>query len=95
MTMHSRKAAFTWCLNQRDLRPPRGRPEAPFGPTSIEMIRTCGLRACFEGAFGADGWSGQQRHIMAVIVLTFTGEEGVLLRAADDEASDDVDDAHA
>ena len=52
MTMHSRKTAFTWCLNQRDLRPPRGRPEAPFGPTSIEMIRTCGLRACFERSQG-------------------------------------------
>lgn len=52
MTMHSRKTAFTWRLNQRDLRPPRGRPEAPFGPTSIEMIRTCGLRACFERSQG-------------------------------------------
>ncbi len=52
MTMHSRKTAFTWYLNQRDLKPPRGRPEAPFGPTSIEMIRTCGLRACFERSQG-------------------------------------------
>src|SRR5260370_14905109 len=50
--MHSRKAAFTWCLNQRDLTPAGGRPEAPCGPTSIEMIRTCGLRAGFERSQG-------------------------------------------
>lgn len=52
MIMQTRKTPFNWYLSQRDLRPPRGRPEAPFGPTAIEMIRTCGLRVCFEKSQG-------------------------------------------
>ena len=48
MNKNTQNTTFNWRIDRRDLRPPRGRPEAPFGPTVIEMIRTCGLRACFE-----------------------------------------------
>lgn len=52
MNKHTQNTAFNWRIDRSELRPPRGRPEAPFGPTAIEMIRTCGLRACFEVSQG-------------------------------------------
>ncbi|HEX6553714.1 MAG TPA: PD-(D/E)XK nuclease family protein [Ktedonobacteraceae bacterium] len=52
MNKNMQNTAFNWHIDRGDVRPPRGRPEAPFGPTAIEMIRTCGLRACFEVSQG-------------------------------------------
>ena len=52
MNKNTQNTAFNWHIDRRSLRPPRGRPEVPFGPTAIEMIRTCGLRACFEMSQG-------------------------------------------
>lgn len=31
---------------------PRGRPKPPFGPTTVEVIRSCPLRVCFERSAG-------------------------------------------
>lgn len=45
-------SAFNWLINERSLWPPRGRPEAPFGPTAIEIMRSCALRIYFECSKG-------------------------------------------
>ena len=39
---------FNWLIERGKLWPPRNRPSAPFGPTTIEIIRSCALRVCFE-----------------------------------------------
>jgi len=44
--------AFNWLINESSLWPPRGRPEAPFGPTAIEIMRSCTLRIYFEYSKG-------------------------------------------
>lgn len=46
------QAAFNWHINEGHLWPPRGRPKPPFGPTAIEMMRSCTLRVCFEYSKG-------------------------------------------
>jgi hypothetical protein len=53
------------------------------------------LRPLKQRPFRTDGWSGDQRHLMAAIVLTFTGEQRVFLRTAENQTSDDVNDSHA
>jgi hypothetical protein len=52
------------------------------------------LRALHQRAFGADRGAGDERDVVPAVVLTLTGEQGVLLRAADDQARDDVNDLH-
>lgn len=44
--------SFNWRVVQGSLWPPRGRPHPPFGPTAIEMMRSCSLRMCFEASKG-------------------------------------------
>ena len=44
--------AFHYTVNERNEWPPRGRPEPPFGPTAIEVMRSCSLRVCFEFSKG-------------------------------------------
>jgi hypothetical protein len=44
--------AFNWLINESSLWPPRGRPEAPFGPTAFEIMRSCTLRIYFEYSKG-------------------------------------------
>ena len=53
-----------------------------------------GLGAFHEGAFGAGAGAGEEGDVVAFGVEAFTGEEGVFLGAADDEAGDDVEDFH-
>ena len=45
-------STFNWQIDQAKLWPPRNRPAGPFGPTAIEIIRSCALRACFEVSQG-------------------------------------------
>ncbi len=52
MNKNTQNTAFNWHIVQEDLWPPRRRPEAPFGPTAIEKIRSCALRVCFEISHG-------------------------------------------
>src|SRR5947208_7838476 len=46
------RTAFNWLINESSLWPPRGRPEPPFGPTAIEIMRLCTLRIYFEYSKG-------------------------------------------
>ncbi len=41
---------FNWQIDEGNLWPPQGRPTAPFGPTAIEIMRSCALRVCFEAS---------------------------------------------
>jgi RecB family exonuclease len=43
---------FNWLIERGKLWPPRNRPSAPFGPTTIEIIRSCALRVCFDMSKG-------------------------------------------
>jgi hypothetical protein len=53
------------------------------------------LGALHQRALRADGRAGDERDVVAEVVLALAGEQRVLLRPADDQARDDVDDAHA
>src|SRR5579884_689414 len=46
------QSPFTWRIDSSRDWPPRGRPQAPFGPTIIDILRSCPLRACFEYSKG-------------------------------------------
>jgi RecB family exonuclease len=52
MMNNTTPTAFNWLINESSLWPPRGRPEPPFGPTAIEIMRSCTLRICFESSKG-------------------------------------------
>lgn len=52
MSEPSRPPPFDWTIDEQRLWPPQGRPQAPFGPTIIEVIRSCPLRSCFEYSQG-------------------------------------------
>lgn len=43
---------FDWHVDEAASWPPRGRPEAPHGPTGLEVLRSCALRRCFESSKG-------------------------------------------
>ncbi len=45
-------SAFTWHIDESQFWPPRGRPQPPFGPTLLEIMRSCPLRVCFEMSKG-------------------------------------------
>jgi CRISPR/Cas system-associated exonuclease Cas4 (RecB family) len=45
-------STFNWHIDRAKLWPPRGRPVVPFGPTAIEIMRSCALRVCFEASKG-------------------------------------------
>jgi RecB family exonuclease len=51
-TTPSPSTAFNWTINESRLWPPRGRPHPPFGPTLIEIMRSCSLRVCFDTSKG-------------------------------------------
>lgn len=44
--------AFNWRVDARHDWPPRGRPHRPFGPTMVEIIRSCPARAAFSASPG-------------------------------------------
>lgn len=48
----ARTQEFDWTVDETAMWPPRGRPRRPFGPTMLEIMRTCLLRACFEASTG-------------------------------------------
>src|SRR5260370_40521047 len=50
--MKDANAGFNWSINEDATWPPRGRPLPPFGPTALEVMRSCPLRSCFEGSTG-------------------------------------------
>jgi CRISPR/Cas system-associated exonuclease Cas4 (RecB family) len=52
MNKLSKKTPFDWTIDEQCMWPPQGRPRAPFGPTIIEVIRSCPLRSCFEYSQG-------------------------------------------
>lgn len=43
---------FTYIINSTKDWPPSRRPNPPFGPTAIEILRSCPLRACFDASPG-------------------------------------------
>jgi len=48
--MNEANPGFDWSLNENETWPPRGRPLPPFGPSILEVMRSCLLRACFEAS---------------------------------------------
>lgn len=46
--MAGHRQGFEWVVDERKAWPPSRRPQPPFGPSSVEVIRSCALRACFE-----------------------------------------------
>jgi hypothetical protein len=44
--------ASQWLIDLASSWPPRGRPKPPFGPTMVEILRSCPLRGCFEASRG-------------------------------------------
>jgi len=43
---------FEWTIDEQTTWPPAIRPRPPFGPTGLEVIRSCPLRVCFEASPG-------------------------------------------
>ena len=46
--MSDQETSFSWLIDESKTWPPFGRPKAPFGPTDLEVLRSCPLRRCFE-----------------------------------------------
>lgn len=45
-------ALDVWTIDEASTWPPRGKPARPFGPTMLEVVRSCPLRGCFERSSG-------------------------------------------
>ncbi|MCL6548981.1 MAG: PD-(D/E)XK nuclease family protein, partial [Alicyclobacillus sp.] len=43
---------FDWRIDEDASWPPKGRPKPPYGPTALEVLRSCPLRRCFEVSRG-------------------------------------------
>jgi PD-(D/E)XK nuclease superfamily len=39
---------YNWKIDEQESWPPHERPHRPFGPTALEVMRSCPLRSCFE-----------------------------------------------
>jgi len=52
VSMNEAKSAFDWMIDETASWPPRGRPKPPLGPTTLEVLRSCPLRTCFECSEG-------------------------------------------
>jgi hypothetical protein len=50
--MSKPKPIFDWTLSEKSHWPPFARPEPPFGPTNLEIMRSCALRICFNASTG-------------------------------------------
>lgn len=48
--MNESKPTFDWTLTEKSHWPPYGKPEPPFGPTDLEIMRSCALRLCFNAS---------------------------------------------
>ncbi len=55
--------SYTYTLNEKKSWPPRVRPKPPFGPTAIEVMRSCMLRNCFEVSPGYERRLGSAARI--------------------------------
>jgi hypothetical protein len=44
--------SFDYIINEADTWAPHRRPTSPFGPTELEIMRSCPLRSCFEASPG-------------------------------------------
>src|SRR5687768_7050700 len=44
----ARMAKFDYAVRPSKSWPPSGRPEPPFGPGALEILRSCALRGCFD-----------------------------------------------
>jgi CRISPR/Cas system-associated exonuclease Cas4 (RecB family) len=42
--------SFNYSLHDKTSWPPMGRPKSPYGPTALEVMRSCMLRNCFEAS---------------------------------------------
>jgi PD-(D/E)XK nuclease superfamily len=56
--MNEANTGFDWSLDEDAAWPPSGRPIPPFGPTALEVMRSCPLRACFEASTGYERRTG-------------------------------------
>lgn len=68
--MSERDTDFNWTIEEDAMWPPRGRPVAPFGPTALEIIRSCPLRACFEASQGYERRTGYAACVGTVLHRT-------------------------
>lgn len=50
--MSEPKTIFDWTLTEKSHWPPYAKPEPPFGPTDLEIMRSCALRLCFNASAG-------------------------------------------
>lgn len=50
--MNEATSGFDWSIDEDAMWPPRGRPLPPFGPSILEIMRSCPLRSCFEASAG-------------------------------------------
>jgi CRISPR/Cas system-associated exonuclease Cas4 (RecB family) len=47
-----KRSGFDYVIDEAKTWPPHGKPQPPYGPTTIEIIRSCPLRSCFEVSQG-------------------------------------------
>ncbi len=88
---------FDWVIAERRSWPPGRRPAPPFGPTTIEVVRSCPLRACFEASPGYERRQGFASRIgtafhRALRSLTERPPRAASLEAASYEAARRFDD---
>lgn len=50
--------SYDWTIVERESWPPRERPHRPYGPTALEVMRSCPLRTCFEASPGYERRTG-------------------------------------
>lgn len=48
--MRNTPTPFDWSLTEKSHWPPYGKPTPPFGPTALDVMRSCTLRLCFEAS---------------------------------------------
>lgn len=49
---------YDWIIHEQTAWPPHNRPKGPFGPTVLEVMRSCPLRCCFEASSGFERRTG-------------------------------------
>ena len=82
---------FNWIVDEHRLWPPPNRPKTPFGPTDLEVLRSCPLRRCFEVSPGYERRTGFAARIgiafhRTLEALTETSSQFQSLSAVAEEA---------
>jgi RecB family exonuclease len=54
---------FNWTVHQASSWPPKGRRQPPYGPTVLEVMRSCALRFCFDSSPGYERRMGYAARI--------------------------------